>query len=183
MSAHGARVNTWNVRRKPDGHRLIAKAIQTKAEIPYSDMPAPGAPGHVTILAIRHDETRDDAARLSDCSRRWFVVRLLLVRQVTLPDSYHSDFTKEDGTSYVKLTPPTERIKVATSFGDFEIELNAHHQLSIIRMKVEAHEPLEARDKVYDASAAFLDHLSFLANVSVLTGLMTIEDNKSGDHR
>jgi hypothetical protein len=141
--------------------------------VPYSDMPAPGAPGHITAVANLEGETRSDAARLSDQSVRSFVVKLQLVKQVTLPDAFHGDFTKEDGASHVKAE---QTLKIATSFGDFEIDLNARSEMSLIRMNVEARHPMEARNKVYETTAIFLDRLSFLANVPIFTGLMAIND-------
>ena len=49
----------------------------------------------------------------------------------------------------------------------------------MIRMKVEARVPTEARDKVYDAIAVFLDHLSYAAKTPLLTGQMKIYDDKN----
>jgi hypothetical protein len=51
--------------------------------------------------------------------------------------------------------------------------------MALIRMRVEACVPTEARNKVYDATAAFLDHLSYLAQAPILTGLMKIYDEKN----
>jgi hypothetical protein len=51
--------------------------------------------------------------------------------------------------------------------------------MALIRMKVEAHVPMEAPNKVYDAIAAFLDHLSYAAAAPILTGQMKIYDESN----
>jgi hypothetical protein len=131
------------------------------------------------MLAITKNETRDDDARLQDQSLRMFDVEVLLTKQLTLPDKINSAFTKEDGASLVKVATNTTMIEVGEAFGAFNIELNSRNELALIRMRVEARAPSEARNKVYDATAASLDHLSYLAQVPILTGLMKIYDEKN----
>ena len=159
--------------------RLIMKSVKNRAEIPLGKLGAPGAPKAINIVAIMENETRDDKARLQDQSLRMFNVELLLTKQLTVPDTFNSDFTKEDGTSFIKLALTTSKIKVNTASGTFEAELNSRNEMALIRMRVEACVPTEARNKVYDATAAFLDHLSYLAQAPILTGLMKIYDEKN----
>jgi hypothetical protein len=163
---------------KPE-HHLVAQSVENRAEIPRGKLVAPGAPGAITILAIMKNEARDDNARLHDQSFRLFDVEVLLTKQVTLPDTFNGAFTKEDGASLIKLTAGIAQLKVVTTFGAFEVELNNRNEMALIRMRVEAHVPTEARNKVYDATAAFLDHLSYLAHTPILTGLMKIYDDKN----
>jgi hypothetical protein len=160
-------------------HHLIMKVVQNRADIPRAQLGAPGAPRAITILAIMENETRDDNARLQDQSLRMFDVEVLLTKQLTLPDTLNSAFTKEDGASLVKVASNTAMMKIDTAFGAFNIELNSRNELALIRMRVEARVPMEARNKVYDATAAFLDHRSYLAQAPILTGLMKIYDDKN----
>lgn len=108
-----------------------------------------------------------------------FNVEVLLTKQLTVPDTFNADFTKEDGTSFLKLAPTTSQLKVDTASGTFYAEVNARNELAMIQMKVEAHTPTEARNKVYDATAAFLDHLSYMAQAPILTDQMKIYDEKN----
>jgi len=153
------------------------KSVENRAEIPRGKLGAPGAPKAINIVAIKENETRDDKARLQDQSLRMFNVEVLLTKQLTVPDTFNSAFTKEDGTSFIKLA--TSKIKVDTASGTFEGETNSRNEMALIRMRVEAYVPTEARNKVYDATAAFLDHLSYLAQAPILTGLMKIYDEKN----
>jgi hypothetical protein len=155
------------------------KSVKNRAEIPRGKLGAPGAPKAINIVAIKENETRDDKARLQDDSYRMFNVELLLTKQLMVPDTFNSDFTKEDGTSFVKLATTTSKIKVDTASGSFDVELNNRNEMALIRMRVEACVPMEARNKVYDAIAAFLDHLSYQAQTPILTGLMKIFDEKN----
>ncbi|MGQ0443949.1 MAG: methylamine utilization protein MauJ [Beijerinckiaceae bacterium] len=158
-------------------HHLIMKTAENWAEIPREQLGAPGAPRAITILAIMENETRDDSARLQDQSLRTFDVEVLLTKQLTFPDTINGAFTKEDGTSLVKAATDIAMMKFDTTFGSFNIELNSRNEFALIRMKVEARVPREARNKVYDATAPFLDYLSYLAQAPILTGLMKIYDN------
>jgi len=160
-------------------HRLIMKSAKGRVEIPRAQLGAPGAPRAITFLPITKNETRDDDARLQDQSLRMFDVKVLLTKQLTLPDTIKSAFTKEDGASLVKVRTNTTMIEVGEAFGAFNIELNSRNELALIRMRVEARVPSEARNKVYDATAASLDHLSYLAQVPILTGPMKIYDEKN----
>jgi hypothetical protein len=135
-------------------HQLIMKAVKNRAEIPREQLGAPGAPRAITILAIMENETRDDNVRLQDQSLRMFDVEVLLTKQLTLPDAINSAFTKEDGSSLIKAAPNTATMRVDTAFGTFNIEMNSRNELALIRMRVEARVPSEARNKVYDATAA-----------------------------
>ena len=49
------------------------------------------------------NETRDETLRLQDQSLRAFDVEVLLTKHLTLPDTFNAGFTKEDGTSLIKL--------------------------------------------------------------------------------
>ena len=49
------------------------------------------------------NETRDETMRLQDQSLRSFDVEVLLTKHLTLPDTFNAGFTKEDGTSLIKL--------------------------------------------------------------------------------
>jgi hypothetical protein len=162
----------------PEYH-LIMKSVMNRADIPREKLGAPGAPREITIVARMENETRDDKARLQDRSLRMFDVEVLLTKQLTLPDNLNFAFTKEDGTSLIKVANNTPTIKVDTTFGTFYVELNSRNELALIRMKVEARIPWEARNKVYDATAAFLDRLSYLAQAPILTSLMKIYDEKN----
>ena len=160
---------------KPD-HRLIAKSVTNRVDLPRGALPASGAPNAITVVAIAENETRDEAARLQDRSIRMFDVEVLLTKQLTLPDTFNADFTKEDGTSLITLG---SSIKVDTAGGAFHVELNSRNEMALIRMEVEASIPTEARNKAYDAIAKFLDHLSYLARAPILTGQMKITDAKN----
>jgi hypothetical protein len=160
-------------------YRPITRTIEPTAEIPFDKLPAVGAPGHLTVLAIKENDLRDDQSRLTDRSLRWFLVRLLLVKNISFPANLNTAFTAADGASFVGFPEGTVAIKVSTSLGEFEVELNDRHEMSLIRMRVEAHEPVEARNKVYDASSAFLDHLAFAAHTPILSGMMEIFDEKN----
>jgi hypothetical protein len=166
----------FKVMSKSEQHRLVMKSLEHRAEIPRDQLGAPGAPTALNVVAIMENETRDDKARLLDQSLRMFNVEVLLTKEMTVPDAIIGDFTKEDGASFIKLAPTTTKIKVDTTIGTFDVELNSRNEMALIRMKVEACMPTEARNKVYDATAAFLDHLSYLAQAPILTGLMNIYD-------
>jgi hypothetical protein len=159
----------------PD-HLLLARAVTNQVEIPRAELPAPGAPNAITIVTIMENETRDDAQRLQDRSLRMFDVEVLLTKQLTLPDAFTAAFTKEDGTSLIKLRSD---IKVDTVAGVFHVEMNSRNEMALIRMNVEAHLPTEARNKVYDAIAVFLDHISYIARVPLLARQMKITDSKN----
>jgi hypothetical protein len=160
---------------KPD-HRLLATSVTTRIDVPREQLCAAGAPSAVTVAAIMENETRDEAMRLQDQSLRAFDVEALLTKQLTLPDMFSADFTKEDGASLIKLA---SGIRVDTASGAFYVDLNSRNEMALIRMKVEARVPIEARNKVYDAIAIFLDHLSYAAGVPILTGQMKIYDDKN----
>jgi hypothetical protein len=155
------------------------KSVENHAEFPRGQLGAPGAPKALNIVAIMEKETRDDQARLRDQSLRIFNVEVLLTKHLTAPDSFNANFTKEDGTSFIKLAPEAAQVKVDTPNGAFHAELNRRNEIALIQMKVEARAPTEARNKVYDAIAGFLDHLSYLAQTPILTGLMRIYDEKN----
>jgi hypothetical protein len=87
------------------------------------------------------NETRDDTMRLEDHSLRAFDVEVLLTKNLTLPDTFNADFTKEDGMSLVKLT---SKITVDTASGTFHVDLNSRNKMALIRMRVEARAPTEA---------------------------------------
>ena len=122
------------------------------------------------------NETRDETMRLQDQSLRPFDVEVLLTKHLTLPDTFNAGFTKEDGTSLIKLA---SNIRVDTASGAFHVDLNSQNEMALIRMRVEARVPTEARNKVYDAIAVFLDHLSYAAGTPILTGQMKIYDIKN----
>jgi hypothetical protein len=157
---------------KPD-HRLLATSVTTRVDIPREQLVAAGAPSAVTVVAIMENETRDETMRLQDQSLRPFDVEVLLTKHLTLPDIFNAGFTKEDGTSLIRLT---SNIKVDTASGMFHVDLNSQNEMALIRMRVAAHVPTEARKKVYDAIAVFLDHLSYAAGTPILTGQMKIYD-------
>src|SRR5271166_1405760 len=160
---------------KPE-HRLLAKSVTNRVDIPRERLGAAGAPSAVTVVAVMENETRAETMRLQDQSLRAFDVEVLLTKHLTLPDSFNAGFTKEDGTSLIKLT---SNIKVDTASGTFHVDLNSQNEMALIRMRVEAHVPTEAKNKVYDAIAGFLDHLSYAAGTPILTGQMKIYDNKN----
>ncbi len=125
------------------------------------------------------NESRDDNVRLQDKSLRLFDVELLLTKELTLPNAFNGAFTKEDGASFIKFAADGAKMRVDTSFGTFYAEPNSRNEMALIQMRVEARLPAEARNKVYDATAAFLDHLSYQAKAPILTGLMKIYDDKN----
>src|SRR6185437_895961 len=128
------------------------------------------------VAAIMENETRDETLRLQDQSLRAFDVEVLLTKHLTLPDVFSADFTREDGASLIKLA---SGVRVDTASGAFYVDLNGRNEMPLIRMKVEARVPIEARNKVYDAIAVFLDHLSYAAAAPILTGQMKIYDDKN----
>jgi hypothetical protein len=160
---------------KPE-HRLVATSVTTRVVVPREQLGAAGAPSAVTVVAIMENETRNETMRLQDRSLRAFDVEVLLTKHLTLPDIFSASFTKEDGTSRIKLASD---IRVDTASGTFHVDLNSQNELALIRMRVEARVPTEARNKVYDAIAVFLDHLSYAAGTPILTGQMKIDDNKN----
>ena len=160
---------------KPE-HRLLATSVTTRVDVPREQLGAAGAPSAITVAAIMENETRDETMRLQDQSLRSFDVEVLLTKQLTLPDTFNAGFTKEDGASLIKLA---SGIRVDTASGAFYVDLNSRNEMALIRMKVEARVPIEARNKVYDAIAVFLDHLSYAAGTPILTGQMKIYDDKN----
>ena len=160
---------------KPE-HRLLATSVTTCVDVPREQLPAAGAPSAITVAAIMENETRDETMRLQDQSLRAFDVEVLLTKHLTLPDVFSADFTKEDGASLIKLA---SSVRVDTASGTFYVDLNSRNEMALIRMKVEARVPIEARNKVYDAIAVFLDHLSYAAAVPILTGQIKIYDDKN----
>ena len=160
---------------KPE-HRLLATSVTTRVDVPREQLGAAGAPSAVTVVAIMENETRDETMRLQDQSLRPFDVEVLLTKHLTLPDTFNAGFTKEDGTSLIKLG---SNIKVDTASGTFHVDLNSRNEMALIRMRVEARVPTEARNKVYDAIAVFQDHLSYAAGTPILTGQMKIYDDKN----
>ena len=160
---------------KPE-HRLLATSVTTRVDVPREQLGAAGAPSAVTVVAIMPNETRDETMRLQDQSLRPFDVEVLLTKHLTLPDTFNAGFTKEDGTSLIKLG---SNIRVDTATGTFHVDLNSQNEMALIRMRVEARVPTEARNKVYDAIAVFLDHLSYAAGTPILTGQMKIYDEKN----
>jgi hypothetical protein len=160
-------------------HRLLAKSVVNRIDIPRDRLIAPGAPGVITVLALMENETREDANRLRDRSLRVFEMELLLTKQMTLPDVFNCNFTREDGASFIKASLADQKLRVRTSGGVFDVELNSRHELALIRMSVEATAPEDARNRMYDATAPFLDHLSYLARASILTGQLKVWDSKN----
>jgi hypothetical protein len=160
---------------KPE-HRLLAQSVTNRVDIPRARLCAAGAPSAITVVANMENETRDETKRLQDQSLRAFDVEVLLTKHLTLPDTFNADFTREDGASLIKLT---DNIKVDTASGTFYINLNSQNEMALIRMRVEAHVPIEARNKVYDTVAVFVDHLSYAAEAPILTGQMKIYDDKN----
>jgi hypothetical protein len=160
-------------------YQLIAQAKQNSAEIPPAELPAPGAPARLVIVANRENETRNEAARLRDRSNRSFLVDLLLAKQPMSWDLINGNFSKEDGGSYIKFGGSDENLRVGTSYGTFEVEFNSKRELALIKMRVEASDPFEAAARVNKASVAFLDNLSYIAQAPIFPGLMRIEDEKN----
>ena len=157
-------------------HRLLAQSVTNAVVVPREQLSAAGAPSAVTVVAIMENELRDETMRLQDQSLRNFDVEVLLTKQLTLPDAFNADFTREDGASLIKLPGS---IKVDTASGAFYVDLNSHNEMALIRMRIEARVPTEARNKVYDAVAVFLDHLSYAAQTPLLTGQMKIYDERN----
>jgi hypothetical protein len=160
-------------------YRLLKREVENRMEIPVGQLSAPGAPFMIVPVAQSENETRNDKARLQDQSMRIFNVEYLLTKQLTLPNEFNFDFTKEDGASLIKLAPSSTKLKVDTLMGAFDVELNGRSEMALIQMKVEACSAIEARNKAHDATSRFLDHLSYLAQVPILTGLMRIHDDKN----
>jgi hypothetical protein len=125
------------------------------------------------------NESREDHARLNDRSLRTFEVDLQLTREAHFPYDINGAFTKDDGASFIKLLPGKCGLKVGTSFGTFNVEVNSRSEIALIHMSVEASTPIEARHKVYDAVAAVLDHLSYASGAPILTEVMRIYDTKN----
>jgi hypothetical protein len=157
-------------------HELIAVTDGPGAELPLDKMPAAGALGQLTVLALMEDEKRDNDARLNDQSNRPFLIRLILSKQATFPDKLNYDFTRNDGASYVTIAVGATSLAVHTALGIFEIELNDRRELSLIRIQTQAVSAIEARNKAYNLTSPFLDRLSFWSNVPIITGLMEIYD-------
>jgi hypothetical protein len=158
-------------------HELIATTESPHVELSLDKMPAVGALGQLTVLAMMENETRDNNARLNDQSNRPFLIRLILSKQNKFPDRLNYSFTRNDGDSYVTIAQEAPSLSVRTALGFFEVELNDRRELSLIRTKVEATSAIEARNKVYNLVLPFLDNLSFWSNTPVITGLMEIYDN------
>lgn len=156
-----------------------ALTAEPRLEIAPGKLGAPGAPVTLTAVAIMPNEQRSDKSRLLDTSRRSFRVAMLLVRETGFLDAIKGDFTKEDGSSHVRAQSGSTMLKVATAGGTFEIELNAKSEFSMISMRVEATTANEARNTAHDAVAPFLDHLAFMAQTPILTGLTRVEDEKN----
>ena len=106
---------------KPE-HRLLATSVTTCVDVPREQLGAAGAPNAVTVVAIMENETRDETMRLQDQSLRPFDVEVLLTKHLTLPDTFNAGFSKEDGTSLIKLA---SSIRVDTASGTFHVDLTA----------------------------------------------------------
>jgi hypothetical protein len=161
-----------------DNFQLIAQSVTNQVQIPVGKLGAPGAPAWITIQAM-FTGVGHKGVGLHDTATREFTVETLLRRRPLSDDGFNAAFTAADGASFVGVPPNITKLKVQTSFGDFEVETNAAHQLSLVRMQVHAAVPAEAIYKAGDSIAAFLDHLSFLAQVPVYVGLVKAHDTKN----
>ncbi len=157
-------------------HELIAVTDGPGADLALDKMPAAGALGQLTVLAIMEDEKRDNDARLNDQSNRPFLIRLILSKQATFPDKLNYNFARDDGGSYVTIAADASSLSVRTAVGDFEVELNSRKEFSLVRTQIYATSATEARNKAYDLISPFLDSLSFWSNTPIITGLMEIYD-------
>jgi hypothetical protein len=157
-------------------HELIATTEGPGVELALDKMPAAGALGQLTVLAIMENETRDNNSRLNDQLNRPFLIRFILSKQITFPDRLSYNFTRNDGASYVTMADGATTLSVRTASGAFEVELNDRQELSLIRAQFQATSAIEARNKAYNLTAPFLDSLSFWSNTPIITGLLEIYD-------
>jgi hypothetical protein len=161
-----------------DDLRLLATSVTNSAQIPVDQLGAAGAPAWITIQALfGGGAPKGDGLR--DTSMREFIVEAQLTRRASSGDGFNAAFTGADGGSFVKVPPTTTKLKVQSSHGDFEVETNASHELSLVRMAVQAQMPVDAIFKANDAIAAFLDQLSFHAQAPVSVALVKARDPKN----
>ena len=115
-------------------HELIATTEGPGVELALDKMPAAGALGQLTVLAIMENETRDNNSRLNDQLNRPFLIRLILSKQITFPDRLSYNFTRNDGASYVTMADGATALSVRTASGAFEVELNDRQELSLVHV-------------------------------------------------
>jgi len=142
---------------------------------------APGTHGALTVVPVFRGEEQADELRLTDTEEREFTCTVQLVREVSSKPDINGAFTANDGGSF--LSPPTGTValEVSTVHGSFSIKSNGVGQLSVITMTLRAKGTGEAMAMFHAAITPLLDHLSYVANVPVKTGMLKVHDRKNGN--
>jgi hypothetical protein len=138
---------------------------------------APGVRGALTIIAHKENETRQDKDRLGDTTERKFKVSTRLTKYPVSSGDFRGDFTALDGSSYIQIAPDQTHLVITCPIGEFRIDKNAGGELSMISMDIDAQTMQAAHDHFLEAIGPTLDHLSYLANASIITSLVRVIDD------
>jgi len=145
-------------------------------KLPPDKLGPAGTRGEQHWLAMVSDEARSDHARLTDQSRRRFVVSARLGRGHLPLGDIKGDFTPDDGSSYFLVPDGCAMNQVRCPEGVFNIKKNAHNEQSYVCFECETTGVAEAKALFLKGFLPFLDYHAYLANCPVVLDTLRIED-------
>jgi hypothetical protein len=149
------------------------------AQVPAEKLGPPGIRGHLRVVAILKNETRDTDARLHDQTPRAFKVTGRLGKLPLPGEDIRGNFTEADGSSFLVATPGASLLEVHCPEGKFSFRKNAVEELSLVDFECQTITPQEARRKFLHAVLPFIDFLAYSANNPVYVVMIRIDDIKN----
>lgn len=140
----------------------------------------PGVRAIIIIEPVFKEGTNQGKDGLHDSSERTFSIRTLLAKQQSPITNIKANFTKFDGASYLSVSTNNNALKGGTPGGEFQIEINAARELSVVSMQIVATNPTEARNRFLHFISPAIDHISYVFNVPIFFSTIAVRDEKNG---
>lgn len=156
---------------KRKGMNLLGESSGGSMDLPVEEL---GTPGAVTTLHLIPAQASDDQVFRDDTERQFEISARLSKVPAMITEHIKLDFGNNDGGSYLKTDG--REIRFETSLGQIAVEKNEANEVSLVKIKCTARNPVEARHKFVEAVSPVLDHLSYTLNVAVFIALVRVYD-------
>jgi len=158
---------------------LIGTSTTPSLQIPADQLGPAGVRGNVHVVPIRQHETKYEEARLLDGTVRRFVTSALFGKSPAIADRISGQFTANDGASYLEAPSDAVFLKFYAGQDTFTISKNQDGELSLATYECEATNELECRLRFLRGITPILDHLAYVANVSLFVQFVRVVDTEN----